>query len=144
MPRTQANEVSQHPYSRGPFGPIHPVSTSDAMQNVYCTTGTTAACHIVPMLLGGGLWMTPSSTQTCLGCSYVSLGTTTSPSSLNWSDSEPFPTQRQQTLDDVSSIGLPFISETVPPAGVQAEYVEAPEPRHLSIATPKALLSNPI
>ena len=36
------------------------------MQNVYCTTGTTAACHIVPMLLGGGLWMTPSSTQTCL------------------------------------------------------------------------------
>jgi len=30
MPRTQANEVSQHPYSRGPFGPIHPVSTSEA------------------------------------------------------------------------------------------------------------------
>ena len=81
------------------------------------------------------------------GCAYVSLGTTTSPSSLNWSDSEPFPTQRQQTLDDVSSIGLPsvpFISETVPPAGVQAEYVEAPEPRHLSIATRKALLPNPI
>ena len=75
----------------------------------------------------------------------------TTPSSLNWSDSEPSPTQRQQTLDDVSSISLPSvrpfspsIPETASSAGAQAEQgVEAPGPRRLSTASTKSLPPEP-
>ncbi|KAH9961543.1 hypothetical protein BC827DRAFT_1202738 [Russula dissimulans] len=79
---------------------------------------------------------TPSCSTTSSPCTSPS-----SPSSLHWSDSEPSPTQRKQTLDDVtvSSIGPLSVPETAPSGGAQAERdVEAPGPRRPSIASTKS------